>query len=105
MRIGTKSVLFGAHAFWIHPFFVALAWWLYLPRVILSGEIHEYMGLCSDPNGKYAHEALLERPSRTRREWHERMTNYCAAWAYQHVDWRPDTWTPDPQPPKPVRTV
>jgi hypothetical protein len=27
MRIGTKSVLFGAHAFWLHPFFVAYAWW------------------------------------------------------------------------------
>lgn len=26
MRIGTKSVLFGAHAFWLHPFFVAWAW-------------------------------------------------------------------------------
>lgn len=25
--IGTRSVLFGAHAFWLHPFFVALAWW------------------------------------------------------------------------------
>lgn len=27
MRIGTKSVLFGAHTFWLHPWFVALAWW------------------------------------------------------------------------------
>lgn len=26
MRLGTKSVLFGYHAFWIHPFFVAEAW-------------------------------------------------------------------------------
>jgi hypothetical protein len=24
---GTKSVLIGAHAFWLHPFFVAAAWW------------------------------------------------------------------------------
>ena len=27
MRVGTKSVLFGAHCFFIHPFFVALGWW------------------------------------------------------------------------------
>ena len=26
MKVGTKSVLFGAHAFWLHPFFVAVAW-------------------------------------------------------------------------------
>lgn len=26
MKVGTKSVLFGAHAFWLHPWFVALAW-------------------------------------------------------------------------------
>lgn len=27
MNIGTKSILFGAHCFFIHPWFVALAWW------------------------------------------------------------------------------
>ena len=27
MKIGTKSLLFGAHQFLIHPLFVALAWW------------------------------------------------------------------------------
>ena len=27
MRVGTKSVLFGVHAVWLHPFFVAWAWW------------------------------------------------------------------------------
>src|SRR3982751_4688720 len=27
MKIGTKSVLFGAHCFFIHPWFVALGWW------------------------------------------------------------------------------
>lgn len=26
MKIGTKSVLYGAHAFWLHPFSVLLAW-------------------------------------------------------------------------------
>lgn len=27
MKVGTKSVLFGAHCFFIHPWFVAWAWW------------------------------------------------------------------------------
>lgn len=27
MKIGTKSVLFGAHCFFLHPLFVAWAWW------------------------------------------------------------------------------
>lgn len=27
MRIGTKSVLFGAHCFFLHPWFVAWGWW------------------------------------------------------------------------------
>jgi hypothetical protein len=27
MLVGTKSVLFGAHCFFIHPFFVAAGWW------------------------------------------------------------------------------
>jgi len=26
MNVGTKSILFGVHAFWWHPFTVALAW-------------------------------------------------------------------------------
>lgn len=27
MKVGTKSVLIGAHCFFIHPWFVAVAWW------------------------------------------------------------------------------
>jgi len=27
MKVGTKGVLFGGHCFFIHPWFVALAWW------------------------------------------------------------------------------
>ncbi len=27
MKIGTKSLLFGAHAFWLHGWCVAAAWW------------------------------------------------------------------------------
>ena len=28
MRVGTKSVLFGAHCFFIHPLFVGVSWWV-----------------------------------------------------------------------------
>ena len=27
MKLGTKSVLFGAHCFFLHPLFLARAWW------------------------------------------------------------------------------
>ena len=27
MNVGTKSVLYGAHAFWLHPWFVMVGWW------------------------------------------------------------------------------
>lgn len=69
MKIGTKSVLFGAHCFLIHPWFVALAWWKlygfpYDPRLWVAffvhdigyigkanmdgpeGELHPYRGAC-----------------------------------------------------------
>lgn len=51
MKIGTKSILFGAHAFWLHPWFVALAWWkLYGfpwdPRLWVAFFVHDlgYIG-------------------------------------------------------------
>jgi hypothetical protein len=54
MRIGTKSVLFGAHACWLHPWFVAWAWWrLYgRPRgwrLWLSFFVHD-LGYWGKPN-------------------------------------------------------
>lgn len=47
MRIGTKSLLFGAHQFLIHPCFVFLAWWrLYGfprdPRLWLAFLVHDW---------------------------------------------------------------
>jgi hypothetical protein len=51
MKIGTRSVLFGAHAFWLHPLFVAAAWWkLYGfprdPRLWVAFFVHDigYIG-------------------------------------------------------------
>jgi len=77
-------------------------WWLYLPRVILSGEIHEYMALAGGKNGsKYAGEpngtyVVQQLATGTRRSWHRGMTAYLRAWVAEHQDGRADTWTPPP---------
>lgn len=61
MTIGTRSVLYGAHCFFIHPFFVAWAWWkLYGfpwdPRLWVVFFVHDlgYLGLpnIDGPEGK-----------------------------------------------------
>lgn len=54
MRVGTKSVLFGAHCFIIHPFFVLAAWvklygFPFDPRLWLSFFVHD-MGYLGKPN-------------------------------------------------------
>lgn len=54
MKIGTKSVLFGAHCFIIHPFFVMIAWFkLYgftlHPAIWLSFFFHD-LGYLGKPN-------------------------------------------------------
>jgi hypothetical protein len=54
MKIGTKSVLFGAHCFFIHPWFVALAWWKlygfpYDPRLWVAFFVHD-LGYIGKPN-------------------------------------------------------
>lgn len=54
MSIGTRSILFGAHCFFIHPWFVAWAWWkLYGfpvdPRLWVAFICHD-LGYFSKPN-------------------------------------------------------
>jgi hypothetical protein len=54
MKIGTKSVLFGAHCFFIHPWFVAFAWYkLYGfpwdPRLWVCFFVHD-LGYWGKPN-------------------------------------------------------
>lgn len=46
MKTGTKSVLFGVHCFFIHPWFVALGWWRlygfpFDPRLWLAFFVHD----------------------------------------------------------------
>jgi hypothetical protein len=75
-------------------------WWLYLPRVLASGEIHEYMALAGgkagskyagEPNSKYVVQQLEVG---TIRSWHRGMTAYLRDWVALHQDGRADTWTP-----------
>lgn len=54
MRVGSKSILFGAHCFFIHPWFVALAWWRLFgfpwdPRLWVAFFVHD-LGYWGKPN-------------------------------------------------------
>lgn len=63
-------------------------WWLYLPRVIATGEIREYMALAGVMND------MEPAAPVSRRAWHAGMTRYVRAWVAEHQDGRQDTWTP-----------
>lgn len=54
MKIGTKSILFGAHQFIIHPMFTAIAWWRlygfpFDPRLWIAFFLHD-LGYFGKPN-------------------------------------------------------
>ena len=72
-------------------------WWLYLPRVWLSGELTEYMQIAAGQStdkyaapGKYANEY---RDTSSVRRWHQTMNDYLRKWIAEHRDLRVDTWT------------
>lgn len=54
MKIGTKSILFGAHCFLIHPWFVFASWWKlygfpFDPRLWIAFIVHD-LGYFGKPN-------------------------------------------------------
>lgn len=68
--------------------------WLYLPRVILTGEIHEYMGAAArKEGGKYSTMCEIGHGVR---QWRRSIKTYLTNWAWEHRDGRDDTWTPAP---------
>jgi len=85
-------------------------WWLYLPRVIASGEVWEFLFNATQPS-KYSGDAntpdmpiditraeinarrLTPRTFRAMRQWHARLRVYMTAWVEEHRDGRLDTWT------------
>jgi hypothetical protein len=76
-------------------------WWLYLPRVWLSGEIWEYMAASGKDNSKYKGEpnskyVTMQLETGTIRGWHRGMVAYVKDWIDAHKDGRQDTWTPAP---------
>lgn len=77
-------------------------WWLYLPRVVLSGEVWEYLALAGGKNGsKYTGErnskyVVQQIETGTLRGWHRGMTAYLREWVEAHKDGQQDTWTPEP---------
>jgi hypothetical protein len=116
MKIGTKSVLFGLKWYYFclyHSRFYAkkdkaqysklcvadkLAiclepYWLYLPRVNWSGEIHEYMTKATIKEGnKYSSMNLL---TSSQKEWFKSMGEYLRKWVEEHKDLKKDNWTPE----------
>jgi hypothetical protein len=74
-------------------------WWFYLPRAILSGEIHEYIQLAQDRTdageptvGKYA---SMNVYTLNKRQWFQRVQAYLLKWVEEHKDMKQDNWTPD----------
>ncbi|ULH18254.1 hypothetical protein MF271_22575 (plasmid) [Deinococcus sp. KNUC1210] len=78
--------------------------WLYLPRVLGSGEVWEY--LQEFAFGKYQEggkvdvtpeELATRRLTRCTwaaiRTWHSCTRTYMRAWGVEHADGRADTWT------------
>lgn len=80
MKIGTKSVLFGAHQFLIHPWFVACGWWTlygfpFDPRLWVAFFVHDlgYVGKpnMDGPEGE-THPRLGARIMAVLFDWHDR---------------------------------
>ncbi len=73
---------------------VLTPWWLYLPMVTLTGEIHEYMKMAEHKEGaKYSSMRILI--SSGKYKWFKSMTKYLKEWVEEHKDMREDTWTPN----------
>jgi hypothetical protein len=70
--------------------------WLYLPAVLATGEIHEYMAHAR--HRIEGNEAVSEAERRrlisgSQRDWYAGVQSYCRRWAYEHRDGKIDTWT------------
>jgi len=62
-------------------------WWLYLPRVIMSGEIKEYMYIVKT---RHWSEPLTNE---SKRKWFDSICKYLEFWAYEHRNIKYDKWT------------
>lgn len=70
-------------------------WWLYLPRVNLTGEVREYMAKSSSMNMTGDKYSGLNLDISSQRAWNRDMVAYVRRWVDEHKDGREDTWTPN----------
>lgn len=69
-------------------------WWLYLPLVLLTSEIHEYRQKAAERRD-LGEDTKGANAWNTHREWYRGVQDYMRDWVAEHQDGRPDTWTPD----------
>lgn len=65
-------------------------WWLYLPMVKATGEIHDYM---------HDNPREIKGEGRTPKQWYLDVQTFVRAWVDEHRDGREDTWTPAAEVP------
>ena len=58
--------------------------WLYLRQARATGELAEYM---------LGTAARTPAGQRTPEQWYQDVQRYCEAWAWEHKDCKPDSWT------------
>lgn len=83
MKIGTKSLLFGVHQVFIHPWFVAWAWWKlygfpFDPRLWVAFIVHDW-GYLGKPN--------MDRPEG---EEHPHFAAHLMYRLFDHGEWTPE---------------
>jgi hypothetical protein len=94
MRVGTKSLLFGAHAFILHPVFVFLAYWKLFgfpwdPRLGLACAIHDLGYFSMDFVERPRSEEHVERGGRIMdrlcgRRWGDFVRRHSRSWCDLH---------------------
>lgn len=73
-------------------------WWLYLPMVMATGEIDEYMAHARHRvagNTQVSADEKAAVTSGDARLWYRGVQSYCRRWAHEHRDGRTDAWTAD----------
>ena len=71
-------------------------WWLYLPMVRATGEVHEYMAHAHHRikgNEAVSEDEKRRLTSGQQYDWYRGVQDYCRRWAYEHRDGKVDTWT------------
>lgn len=84
MKVGTKSVLFGAHCFCLHPLFVARAWWKLFgfpwdPRLWAAFVVHD-IGYWGKPN-------IDGKEGETHVEWGAKVMHRLFDWKSIGYEW------------------